>query len=208
MPETKRLAVTVRKKSRRCSGANANNQRAFAREKHDHPGAARSDDRVRSLRHSISTTLKELHMKLISASLFLASLFASSTAFAGPPVTVSFKNVGTTTAASYTLITANEISTYANASPKPVASVAAGQTDVYNVTSLISPDANYAVVRYRMGTKECVFSTTFVNALQPGGFKVPTWNKSATPSGGAICTATITSVNAATYAWTVSFTMK
>lgn len=147
-------------------------------------------------------------MKLISASFVLASLFAASSAFAGPPVTVSFKNVGTTTAATYKIITANETSTYVNASPKPAATVAAGQTNTYVVTSLLSPDVNFANVRYRIGTKECVFGTTFVNALQPGGAKIPTWNKTATASGGAICTATITSINLATYAWTVSFTMK
>lgn len=147
-------------------------------------------------------------MKLISASLALSALFASASALAGPPVTVSFKNVGTSTAATYTIISTNEASTYANASPKPATTVAAGQTNAYTVTSLISPDVNFANVRYKIGTKQCVFGTTFVNTLQPGGSKIPTWNKTATASGGAICTATITSVNPVTYAWTVSFTMK
>jgi hypothetical protein len=38
--------------------------------------------------------------------------------------------------------------------------------------------------------------------------KIPKWNKTATASGGAICTATITSTNLTTYAWTVDFVMK
>ena len=134
-------------------------------------------------------------------------MFAATSAFAGPPVTVTFKNIGTAPA-NYTIISTNEAATYANASPKPAATVAAAGTNVYSVTSLISPDVNYANLRYKIGTKQCLFGTTFVNALQPGGAKIPQWNKTATASGGAICTATITSVNPVTYAWAVTFTMK
>lgn len=146
-------------------------------------------------------------MKLFPLLLATASMFAATSAFAGPPVTVTFKNIGTATA-NYTIISSNEATTYVNASPKPATTVAAAGTNIYSVTSLISPDVNYANVRYKIGTKQCVFGTTFVNALQPGGAKIPQWNKTATPSGGAICTATITSINTATYAWTVTFTMK
>lgn len=146
-------------------------------------------------------------MKLFPILIATASMFAATSAFAGPPVAVTFKNIGTATA-NYTIISTNEATTYANASPKPAATVAAAGTNIYNVTSLISPDVNYANVRYKIGTKQCVFGTTFVNALQPGGAKIPQWNKTATASGGAICTATITSINLATYAWTVTFTMK
>ncbi len=146
-------------------------------------------------------------MKFLPMLVAATSLFAAGNAFAGPPVTVTFKNTGTATA-TYTIITSNEASTFVNASPKPATTVAPAGSNTYNVTSLISPDANFAIVRYKMGTKECVFGTTFVNALQPGGFKIPQWNKSANASGGAICTATITSINALTYSWTVSFEMK
>jgi hypothetical protein len=167
----------------------------------------------RTTHYSMPTALHISHhnrsntVKILSTLIAAASMFTATSAFAGPPVTVTFKNIGTTTA-NYTIISSNETSTYVNASPKPAATVAAAGTNVYSVTSLISPDVNYANVRYKIGTKECVFSTTFVNALQPGGSKIPQWNKTATPSGGAICTATITSINVATYAWTVSFTMK
>jgi hypothetical protein len=109
---------------------------------------------------------------------------------------------------SETTPTSNETSTYANASPKPATTVPAAANNVYTVTSLISPDVNFANVRYKIGSKECVFGTTFVNALQPGGYKIPQWNKTATASGGAICTAAITSTNLTTYAWTVDFVMK
>ncbi len=146
-------------------------------------------------------------MKLLPKLLAATSIFAATAAIAGPPVTVTFKNQATAEA-TYTIVTSNETSTYANASPKPTTKRPAGTNDVYTVTSLISPDVNYANVRYKIGSKTCVFSTTFVNALQPGGYKIPKWNKTATASGGAICTATITSTNLTTYAWTVDFVMK
>lgn len=147
-------------------------------------------------------------MKFLPKLLAATSIFAATAAIAGPPVTVTFKNNNTTTDATYKIVTTNESSTYANASPKPATTVSKLGSNSYAVTSLISPDVNYANVRYKIGTKECVFGTTFVNALQPGGYKIPKWNKTATGSGGAICTATITSTNLTTYAWTVDFVMK
>lgn len=147
-------------------------------------------------------------MKLLPKLLAATSIFAATAAIAGPPVTVTFKNNNTTTDATYAIVTSNESSTYANASPKPATTVSKLGSNSYAVTSLISPDVNYANVRYKIGSKTCVFSTTFVNALQPGGYKIPQWNKTATASGGAICTATITSTNLTTYAWTVDFVMK
>lgn len=150
----------------------------------------------------------KLSKKLLVSTLAFAGITAASAAYAGPPVTVTFKNNNTTADATYTIITSNESSTYANASPKPATTVSKLGSNSYAVTSLISPDVNYANVRYRIGAKECVFGTTFVNALQPGGYKIPKWTKSATGSGGATCTATITSYNLTTYAWTVDFIMK
>ena len=149
----------------------------------------------------------KLSKKLLVSTLAFAGITAASAAYAGPPVTVTFKN-NATADATYTIITSNESSTYANASPKPLTTVKAGIPNTYQVTSLISPDVNYANVRYRIGAKECVFGTTFVNALQPGGYKIPKWTKTATGSGGATCTATITSYNLSTYAWTVDFVMR
>ena len=58
-------------------------------------------------------------MKLLPKLLAATSIFAATAAIAGPPVTVTFKNNNTTTDATYAIVTSNESSTYANASPKP-----------------------------------------------------------------------------------------
>ncbi|WKN22503.1 hypothetical protein [Azotobacter vinelandii] len=141
------------------------------------------------------------------ALLMATALSTAGVAYAGPKVTVTFKNQGTA-AATYSTVTSNETSTYANATPKPATPVPAGANDVFTVQSLISPDTNYAVVRYKIGSKTCIFSTTYVNTLGAGGVKIPSWNKSATASGGATCTANITSTNISTHEWAVEFTMK
>ncbi|MCA6219518.1 hypothetical protein [Photorhabdus antumapuensis] len=138
-----------------------------------------------------------------------ASLTAAGVAYAGPPVTVTFKHLGASgsTDAVYTIITNNESSTYVNATPKPSSRVGPGGVNSYQVQSPITPDGNYAIVRYEIGNKSCVFSTTFINTYV-NGVKIPKWNKGATPSGGAVCNATITYTNYLTYAWSVEFTMK
>ncbi|WP_192456261.1 hypothetical protein [Musicola keenii] len=141
------------------------------------------------------------------------ALFAAGAAHAGPPVTITFKNLGTSEA-KYSPVTSNEVSTNANASPKPLTIVSPQGYSLYVVQNTISADATAATVRYTIGKKTCVFATTFVNTVIPGGLitgtvtKVPKWNKSATASGGATCNATITSTNLSTYAWAVEFTMK
>ncbi|MCC8375689.1 MULTISPECIES: hypothetical protein [Photorhabdus] len=137
------------------------------------------------------------------------SLTAAGIAYAGPPVTVTFKHLGASGSADavYTMITNNESGTYVNATPKPSSSVGPGGVDNYQVQSPLSPDVNYAMVRYKIGFKTCEFMTTFVNAYS-NGIKIPKWNKGATPSGGAVCNATITYTNYVTYAWSVEFTMK
>ncbi|WP_082765995.1 hypothetical protein [Azotobacter vinelandii] len=144
------------------------------------------------------------------ALLMATALSTAGMAYAGPPVTVTFKHVGSTgsAAATYSTVTSNETSTYANATPKPATNVTAGSTNTYTVQSTISPDTNYAVARYKIGSKTCIFSTTYVNTLGAGGVKIPSWNKSATASGGATCTANITSTNISTHEWAVEFTMK
>lgn len=62
-------------------------------------------------------------MKLLQKLLAATSIFAATAAIAGPPVTVTFKNNNTTTDATYRIVTTNESSTYANASPKPATTV-------------------------------------------------------------------------------------
>ncbi|AYZ61871.1 hypothetical protein EGY31_00475 [Burkholderia multivorans] len=137
----------------------------------------------------------------------ITALSVAGTAYAGPKVTVTFKNQGTDPAV-YKIISTNESSTYANAAPKPEKNVLGGSTDTYTVQSLLSTDVNYAAVRYSIGAKECQFYTAYVNTIGSGGVKIPKWSKTATPSGGATCTATITSTNIATHEWAVEFDMK
>jgi len=79
-----------------------------------------------------------------------------------------------------------------------------GGADIYKVQNIISPNANTAVVRYTIGSKICVFGTTYLASLSG----VPQWTKTATPNGGATCTANITSINAVDNSWNVEFTMK
>lgn len=145
--------------------------------------------------------------KLASTSLLLLAMSASASAFAGPAVTITVKNLNTTSAAQNVVLTANEISTNASATPKPVTTIPASAQDVFIVQSIISPLTNYASLRYKIGTKECTFYTAFTTTFS-GGVQIPKWNQTATPSGGAVCTATRTSINLATNEWAVTFTIK
>lgn len=139
--------------------------------------------------------------------LALAVMTAAATAQAGPPVTVTFKNLGTE-AAEYTVVTSNEMSTQRNARSPISPKVDAGRSNTYTVQSTLSPDTSYAIVRYVMGAKACVFSTTFSKLPAAGGVRVPKWTRTATPSGGAICTATSGVTNPSNHAWAAEFTMK
>ncbi|WP_353125953.1 hypothetical protein [Dickeya chrysanthemi] len=150
---------------------------------------------------------------ILGAAMAAVMMSAAGAAYAGPVVGITFKNLSNETA-TYKPITNNEISTNAIANPKPTTQVAAQNSVNYSVQNTISPDVNAAVVRYTIGGKTCVFSTTFINTIIPGGaftgkiLKAPKWTKNAEASGGAVCNATITSQNFSTYAWNVEFTMK
>jgi len=128
--------------------------------------------------------------KLFVTALAITGMAAATVAHAGPPVTVIFKNNGTTDA-TYKVITTNESYTYTFASPKPVTTVKKGLSNSYVVTNPVSPDANSADVRYQIGSKECVFHTALIIVHNyPYNTTTPTWTKKATGSGGAVCTAT------------------
>ncbi|MFJ4055910.1 hypothetical protein ACIPZC_20975 [Pseudomonas sp. NPDC089743] len=144
--------------------------------------------------------------KTSQAFLATVSLLAAGLSQAGPNVNVTFKNVGTVPA-ELKMVTSNETSTYQIASPKPAQRVPAGGQTNFDVQRVVSPDVNAAMVRYTIGRKTCAFGTTFQMRLLPGGIKQPQWTKTATPSGGAACTANITSTRADN-SWTVEFTMK
>lgn len=141
------------------------------------------------------------------SSLVLTAMTVAASAQAGPPVTVTFKNLGTE-AAEYTVVTSNEVSTQLNARSSIDRKVDAGASNTYTVQSNVSPDTSYATVRYVMGGKTCVFSTTFSKLPAAGGIRVPKWNRTATPSGGATCTATSRVTDLSSHAWTAEFTMK
>lgn len=136
----------------------------------------------------------------------LAMVVTSGVVYAGPPVDVIFKN-SSAQAVVYHADGANGASTQMNAQPRPLTEVPPGGVNVYRVQSHISPDANFAVVTYRAGGKACTFTTTYLKGFQ-GGVRIPKWNKSAVAEGGARCEVRITTVNYATQAWAVEFTMR
>jgi len=138
---------------------------------------------------------------------FAITAFHIGSAVAGPPVTVTFKNLGTQTA-TYTPITNNEAITKANSSPTPQTSVIAKDSDTYAIQSQISPDYNHANLRYQIGNKKCIYLATFVTTPGFGASKIPKWNNTVTPSGGATCTIKVTKTNPLTYAWSVVITIK
>jgi len=142
----------------------------------------------------------------VLAPVALALAVTSGVVKAGPAVDVTFKNNGVETVF-YHAVGANGTSTQLNAEPRPSSEVEAGAVSRYTVQSNISPDANYAVVTYRAGSKTCKFTTTYLKGFQ-SGVRVPKWNKSATAEGGARCEVKITTVNYATHAWAVEFTMR
>lgn len=144
--------------------------------------------------------------KLICAMSVIPSLLAFGSAVAGPPVEVTFKNLSANTV-KLQLTNANENSTYFIAKPSPDKEVPPGQSIRFTVQRIVSPDVNGAMLRYSDGHKTCAFSTTFVLTMMSGGITVPKWSKTATPSGGAVCTA-VNSGFSGNYAWKAEFTMK
>lgn len=146
-------------------------------------------------------------MRQVSKAVVMAcAVLTGGMAHAGPPVEVTFRNLGST-AVDLNNVTSNESSTYLIANPKHDQRVDPGATTYARVQRTTSPDLNAAHMRYTSGGKTCAFGTIYQMRTLPGGIKQPEWTKTATPSGGAICTATITRMGA-DYSWSVEFTMK
>ncbi|MFP1842810.1 hypothetical protein [Lonsdalea quercina] len=151
--------------------------------------------------------------KIATIALVATTFCTAGAAFAGPPVTVTFKNLGTQEA-TFKMVTTNEFSSYGNSTPKPKTTVLPQSTDIFIVQSKIIADANAAIIRYTMGSKTCEFSTTFLNQFIGGGLipgarsKVPKWSKNAISSNGAICTATLKYQSVIDFSWAAEFTMK
>lgn len=131
-------------------------------------------------------------------------MLSSMTAYAGPLVTVTFKNLSDKDA-HHTIISVNDSNTYLYASPKPKAVVTPGTSDTFQVQTGLS-NSNFASAHYIIGNKTCKFYTVYRDVPPSSGLKPHTVD--ATPSGGAICIANITSINAVTKAWSVEFTMR
>jgi hypothetical protein len=134
------------------------------------------------------------------------ALSSAGGVFAGPAVSVTFKN-NSTDAVTYHSVGANGASTKINASPIPGDRVEAGGADNFRVQSRISRDANFATLQYETGSKVCRFSTTYMKAMNKG-VVLPKWTKNAEGSGGASCDVRILSVNYATHEWAVEFVMR
>lgn len=146
-------------------------------------------------------------MKKMSKSVAaLVTVLMAGVVHSGPPVEVTFKNLGSQRAV-LKLSTTNESSTFQIADPKPDQSVEPGAETFARVKRVISPDVNSAQLRYTIGSKTCAFGTIYQMRTLAGGIKKPEWTKSANPSGGATCSATITRTGA-DYSWAVEFTMK
>lgn len=146
-------------------------------------------------------------MMSFKVGVLVSGLVMGGGVYAGPKVTVVFKNQGDEVAYNVRENN-NENSTYLNSSPRPAGEVRASAMDQYVVQSNISPSTNWAYVRYTMNRKECVFSTTYVNTMGAGGAMIPKWTKTATPSGRATCSASITRTNYTDHTWAVEFSMK
>lgn len=151
----------------------------------------------------------KLSRKVLASLLLVTGACGANIALAGPPVTITFKNLSTTSVATYSILGTNETITNANSTPKPAATVAPGASNSYTVSNTSpSPDLSFAYVRYGIGSKTCVFYTSFFATSSTSGVKTPHWAKNITYNDGATCNATITSTNFVNNSWAVEFTMK
>jgi hypothetical protein len=145
--------------------------------------------------------------KILSVFVVAAALAAPGAASA-VDVEITFENKHASKNATYSHTTAIENTTYANANPKPLATVQPGVVDTYTVgnplTSLVTSAQVVYTINDTSSTKKCIFHTSFT--LPSSG--IPNWTKNATSNGGAICTANITYTDANTHNWRVTFTMK
>jgi hypothetical protein len=148
-------------------------------------------------------------LKFLPSFLAVAALSLPGAALA-VDAEVTFKNLHASQEAVYQVVSSGEAFTYANANPTPDNSVLPGATDVYTVGNPASNLVTPVIVRYKIGSKQCIFNSSYTGTPPSllGSSITPNWTKSVTPSGGATCTATITSVNPSTFNWKVTFTMK
>ncbi|GHU37715.1 hypothetical protein AGMMS50256_36020 [Betaproteobacteria bacterium] len=149
------------------------------------------------------TSLKTLSALAIVSALAMSGVASAATG------EVTFQNLNTSTAATYSTVGTMEAATYANAQPKPDTSVPHGASDSYTVINPASTLSNPIHVRYKIGSKQCVFHSSFSGTPNASGQIIPNWTKTYDASGGAICTVTITyTAPFSSFDWKVTFTMK
>ena len=147
------------------------------------------------------------------AVLFSMALIGSSAAQAAPTATVTVKNLSTGTVYN-TVQSLEEINTYAAANPKPATSISSSGVNSFQVSPTPAGYFSLLVLKYQAttppatGGKECFFTSGYISEPIFEGMTGPEWGKEAEGSGGAICTATITSTDPITGNWSVEFTMQ
>nr|WP_240352860.1 hypothetical protein [Pectobacterium punjabense] len=146
--------------------------------------------------------------KILLSSIVATALLASAAANAGPKFNVTFKNLNSapTDTAIFSPTTSAEIFSQANASPTPLDSVLAGQSNFYTISSPYN-DVSSMHVRYTIGTKVCQFDMTYTVRYGLGN-KIPQWTQSTTPSNGARCDLRVTYANLFTHDSNVEITMR
>ncbi|MDC9821799.1 hypothetical protein ABRQ07_12205 [Pectobacterium polonicum] len=145
---------------------------------------------------------------ILLSSIVATALLASAAANAGPKFNVTFKNLSsaTTDTATFSPTTSAEIFSKSNASPTPKASVLAGQSNFYTISSPYN-DVSSMHVRYTIGVKVCQFDMTYT--VKYGlSYKIPQWTESTTPSNGARCDLRVTYANVLTHDSNVEITMR
>lgn len=79
----------------------------------------------------------------------ISALVVVGVTYAGPQVTVNFKNNTLGTVAYVSPRNSNEVTTHTNASPKPAAEVEAGALNSYTVRANGASPITFASVRYQ-----------------------------------------------------------
>jgi hypothetical protein len=124
--------------------------------------------------------------------------------------TVTVTNQGTA-AMVRSVVSSGEAYTQANVNPTPTSPLLPSASDTFTVGNPASNLVTGVHLRYKIGSKQCLFHSSFTGTPSqlPGGAITPNWTKSVEQSGGAICTATITyTAPSPSFNWNVTFTMK
>jgi len=95
----------------------------------------------------------------INCAVFTVALAVLGCAQAGPQVSITFKNNGSSDAI-YDFVGSRAYS-YAEATPKPSKTINPGASDQFIVKGRLSADVTIAIFQYRTGMKTCKFKTSY-----------------------------------------------